>query len=910
VVIQDKPSTLQLQLPRPIQTRVKGLATALVQQISTPAESQPDSSSLLGYLTRLIVENEEEKDFTNNGSTVDWISLITNAKYSKKLELAQEFILAKAPEFFTDSSAEKKIEYIERFLPQELTDSDFNHLQELARDINPGATLDRLKVFENKKADLRASLTDWFNYLNDPDGGVTYLNNKTRHWIFNAVADLEVRILDNKPNLSVLEGILEKPDSLASHTDIDTASFEKFQDIISRHARSEIAPDEIKAEIIQTTQRNPELDDDFKDKLNMLFSDGQLDKVILYSLILNDPRNTKVNFQNRSSPNSIKDFPVLNPALVGEINDIVKLCEIHSHTKIMGEIQKKYEQENPNLYKFLKDNIDITKGNGTVTLHFSSLYKFLQNQTTSKIDLSTTDGEWRKFPKDSEPKELRDSIKYWDTGWCLQGLDTADRYLKQGDIYIYFSQDKNKNPVLPRLAIAMNGDEISEIRGIAARQNLDGFIANATGDNGISILQEKLQSRDADGKPVFPNLEKWLRADKDTKALERLYGKFQKNIDFTEDDLFFIYEIVKGIKNFGRNGDPRIEKILKTRDREKDLTQIFGDAYKESELKSSLSRLEAQIFRDRDGDKSNLRMRPEGENIFIFALSEGHIELMDQLIENLPPDKLVEAFTEKSIYHSTVPNIAYNKSHFKVIKQLIDLSPDKLVEVLAKNRNYLSDLLYILVQKNYSGFIKPLIEKLPPSKLVEFLKEKDVDGYTVLMIAARKSITELMDQLIKNLPAAQVVELVTEKNSLRHNDTVLMIAARGGVIKQIIKNLPADKLVNALTEKNDLGYTALIYDIQKGHTEVLELIIKNLLPNELVKALTGTFVNNSTLLMQAANNDNIRAVELIIENLPSDKVVEFVNQGSSYFGTALQAANNQTIRDFLNKTLETYANRA
>ncbi|MBU6197582.1 MAG: hypothetical protein KGO93_08480, partial [Cyanobacteria bacterium REEB446] len=433
----------------------------------------------------------------------------------------------------------------------------------------------RTSILNEKKGNLKATLGEWFNYLNDEDGGLAYLDNKTRHWIFNSVANLELRILDDKPNLQILEKILKNPETINSHTEIDATAFAKFKNILEKYQSGSLDQEQIKNEISKDTARDPNLDFDYKEKLSQLFSNDEIDKVTLYSLVLNDPRGTKVNFQNRTE-NSIKDFPVLNPALIGEVNDIVKFCETQTAINTKAKIKEKYATENPDLAQFLVDNIQINKGNATSSLNFAALYAFLQNQSQKEIDLTITDGEWRKFPKGSDAKELSGSIKDFNTGWCIQGLETAQGYLDKGDFHIYYSKDAIGKATIPRLAIAMRDDQIIEVRGIAAKQNLDPYIANAINENGRTIIAEKLYSKDDQGKAVSPNSEQWLRADQDMKDLTILHTKFKNNQEFNDKDLFFIYEICGTIQSLGYGADPRISEILKSRDRAEDFKHMMN----------------------------------------------------------------------------------------------------------------------------------------------------------------------------------------------------------------------------------------------------------------------------------------------------------------------------------------------
>ena len=571
-------SSLFLNLPPKTQGRISDLATGLIAAIKDETPINPDS--LLGFLTNLIRGEKPSEASTN---TQGWLELLQSTNNQKKKEqIASNFILEYAPKYFTENSNKyNRDEYLERFLPKELTDGDFKHLQRLAQEMNPPVNLQdtpeqRTSILNEKKTNLKATLGEWFNYLNDENGGLAYLDNKTRHWIFNSVANSELRILDDKPNLKTLEKILKNPETINSHTEIDATAFAKFKNILEKYQSGSLDQEQIKNEISKDTARDPNLDFDYKEKLSQLFSNNEIDKVILYSLALNDPRGTKVNFQNRTE-NSIKDCPVLNPALIGEVNDIVKFCETQTARETKAKIKEKYATENPDLAQFLVDNIQINKGNATSSLNFAALYAFLQNQSQKEIDLTTTDGEWRKFPKGSDANELRDSIKAFNTGWCVQGLETAQGYLDKGDFHIYYSKDAIGKVTIPRLAIAMRDDQIIEVRGIAAKQNLDPYIANVINENGRTIIAEKLYSKDDQGKAVFPNSEQWLRADQDMKDLTILHTEFKNNREFNDKDLFFIYEILQSIESFGHQADPRINEILKTRNRTEDFQHMFGE---------------------------------------------------------------------------------------------------------------------------------------------------------------------------------------------------------------------------------------------------------------------------------------------------------------------------------------------
>ncbi|MFZ4084775.1 MAG: hypothetical protein ACOYK1_04465 [Vampirovibrionia bacterium] len=748
MAIQNNSSLLVLNLPPKNQERLSNLARGLIAAIKDETAISPDS--LLGYLTNLIRGGERGEEISKaSTNTQEWLKLLQSTNNDKKQEqIATSFILEYAPEYFTENNKYNKDEYLERFLPKELTDGDFKHLQRLAQEMNPPVNLqdtseNRKSRLDEKQANLKATLAEWFNYLNNEDGGLAYLDNKTRHWIFNSVANLELRILDDKPNLKILEKILQNPEAIDSRTEIDATAFAKFKNILEKYQSSNLDQEEIKNEISKDTARDPNLDFDYKEKLSQLFSNDEIDKVILYSLVLNDPRGTKVNFQNRTE-NSIKDFPVLNPALIGEVNDIVKFCETQTATDTKAKIKEKYAAENPDLAQFLVDNIQINKGNATSSLNFAALYAFLQNQSQKEIDLTTTDGEWRKFPKSSDANELRDSIKAFNTGWCVQGLETAQGYLNQGDFHIYYSKDANGKATIPRLAIAMTDNHIIEIRGIAVKQNLDPYIANAINENGRTILTEKLYSKNYRGKDVFPNSQQWLRADQDMKDLTILHAKFKNNQEFTDQDLFFIYEVFGSIQSFGQQADPRISEILTSRDQTKDFVHMIN-----------LTELPAGELEKLHSSVHNALMR---------AARSGSKEVVELILkaasEKLSPDKF-KTFLTRTNKNGDNALLGAANNHNEAVALILKTATEKLSHdefktfLTRTNKNGDNALLGAANNHNEAValILKTATEKLSHDEFKTFLTRTNKNGDNALLGAANNHNEEAVALILKTANA-------------------------------------------------------------------------------------------------------------------------------------------------------------
>lgn len=192
---------------------------------------------------------------------------------------------------------------------------------------------------------------------------------------------------------------------------------------------------------------------------------------------------------------------------------------------------------------------------------FSKLYSYtLELSDKNNKDISDdTKGIWIKYNKGSEPDELVNSLKGKGTGWCTAGKETARQQLESGDFYVYYTKDSNNEYKQPRIAIRMEGSRIGEIRGINEHQNLESEMEE--------VLEEKLKE--------FPDRDKYKKKVNDMKKLTDIYNEY-KNKELTNEELRFLYEVDKKIEGFGYKEDPRIEEILKERNKKEDLAKVFN----------------------------------------------------------------------------------------------------------------------------------------------------------------------------------------------------------------------------------------------------------------------------------------------------------------------------------------------
>lgn len=170
------------------------------------------------------------------------------------------------------------------------------------------------------------------------------------------------------------------------------------------------------------------------------------------------------------------------------------------------------------------------------------------------------DGKWIKYEKDSDPSNLVESLEGMGTNWCITAYYDAKGKLELGPIYIYYTKNSEGDYKVPRLAIRLESDDIVEIKGIAKGQNIE--------TNMEQVVASKLSE--------FSNARNYLNQLNDMNKLTIISRKNEKNIELTREELIFIYEIDRNIQELGNRQDPRIDKIISTRNKKKDLAIIFG----------------------------------------------------------------------------------------------------------------------------------------------------------------------------------------------------------------------------------------------------------------------------------------------------------------------------------------------
>jgi hypothetical protein len=297
---------------------------------------------------------------------------------------------------------------------------------------------------------------------------------------------------------------------------------------------------------------------------------------------------------------------------------------------------------------------------------YAHALKTIEQQAGEK-PLEITDGEWVRFRKGSDPAQL---VERLNTGnyrhyLCIGDIGSATQYLDKGSIDVYFSNNRNGQPVVPRAALAISNDAgLYEVRGTWDKdENMDPEILRT------DILKQRCQD--------IPNGQDYLQKDACMKRLTAIYDKcfvISKRgatpeylaPTLSKDELLFLYEIDESIEGFGYDRDPRIAEIREKRSPEED-------------MKIVLECTEDQIARGPTdiGEHTKVYVGPVQKGLFgaipdtlehiYTSFPEGRIRLDSLEIGSMTAEQLEQALEDADIKTST-----YSKSMLRNKKQFID----------------------------------------------------------------------------------------------------------------------------------------------------------------------------------------------------------------------------------------------
>ncbi len=217
----------------------------------------------------------------------------------------------------------------------------------------------------------------------------------------------------------------------------------------------------------------------------------------------------------------------------------------------------------------------IERGKSFVDMYALAMKELDQKSEKSEL-LHITEGEWIVFKKGSDPQELVNSLEGKRSNLCIADIGSATSYLNQGNVEVYFSYNRGKQPTVPRIAVAYSEEKggVYEVRGTYNKnEDFDPQMEKT------DVLMDKLKD--------LPSGESFRKKDIDMKKMTALYNKCFRietktkekiplNHELTKEDLSFLYEIESPIQGFGYQKDPRIAELRQGRNIKKDIAEVIG----------------------------------------------------------------------------------------------------------------------------------------------------------------------------------------------------------------------------------------------------------------------------------------------------------------------------------------------
>jgi len=260
----------------------------------------------------------------------------------------------------------------------------------------------------------------------------------------------------------------------------------------------------------------------------------------------------KARFQPRKK-DTVASFPPLNPRALAMTIGVLR-------SKLEEKSKPKAERRPvPNASVKLDDPAFQAL---LSTENFSKLYAqfLIEMPEYSTEGLKETRGKWVTYPRGSDAAPLVKSLEGHPLEWCIAEHDTAQNYLRGGDIHTYYSLNDSNEAIIPRVAIRMQEDKIAEVRGIAHDQNMDPYIGE--------VVAAKMKE--------FSDGAAYEKKAGDMKRLTTLEKKTALGQPLAQDDLVFLYELKSPIQGFGYQRDPRIAELRDKRNKEEDMPVVFG----------------------------------------------------------------------------------------------------------------------------------------------------------------------------------------------------------------------------------------------------------------------------------------------------------------------------------------------
>jgi hypothetical protein len=453
--------------------------------------------------------------------------------------------------------------------------------------------------------------------------------------------------------------------------------------------------------------------------------------------------NKKERKFSKRNKDSAQAFPTLNAGCLAEV--IGSVIKKQKYIALEKDIKKNPNESDKDFKErgdaFIeRKNVDFENFSPEfrellTTENFSKLYTYALEQfgDLKWENLENTKGYWKTYKQGTPGKILADTLQGYPLEWCTRNEETADTQLQGGDFHVYYSEDSNGFPKVPRLAIRMNGHR---------KYNEDGNEIKKEDDitNKDEIKQKIYISEPASGgHTIFDNLseeqKKFLGLDND--EAEDIYNPATYAQKYAVIEEQFILDKtqtigeIRGIEA-GQNIDQFIQPILNEKLKE---FGEEGEVYlKKSQDMKEVTRITEKNRLGQTLDNTDLRFLYEVDSqIEGFGYQEDP-RINQILTDRNVKDDLMVIFNIKDDDNELALCLLKNRDgrllseYIHTLNGLNSETIEKIVENGGWGSSAIAKCFDMFIDKINSKIVDKLIEKQQAGCIVENLdKLKEID---------------------------------------------------------------------------------------------------------------------------------------------------------------------------------------
>ncbi|MFT4551875.1 MAG: ankyrin repeat protein [Chlamydiales bacterium] len=310
---------------------------------------------------------------------------------------------------------------------------------------------------------------------------------------------------------------------------------------------------------------------------------------------------------------------------------------------------------------------------------------------------------------------------------------------------------------------------------------------------------------------------------------------------------------------------------------------ISNDENLRNEQRELFDRLENVIFNKifmsavEDDDVTKL-----GETISDW-LRDGHISVVDEMIENMDPQTLGELMTITDANGKTLllSSIEYFDSAH-LINKILEKCPDEQSRINwvshVGNNNETSILTAVKIGNNLT--LKELLKVLPDAERMELLNKADNRRDAPLSFAIKEGKAELLKTLFEACPSPDSRWEFLQQNA-QANRGILYAPIwnqKLDVLEEILDGCPQERIHDLLFLPVDQDISTLSCAAGKGNVELIRMILDYCPENDLEEFLLLSDQNGDNVLHHAVRSGDLEVFSEILNICPTSILNELLSK--------------------------------